>query len=556
VLAKEVLPKVLKPARYLGNELNSVHKNWEKTKIKIALAYPDLYEIGMSNLGLQILYHIINQQDDALAERVFAPWVDMEQQLSASNIPLFSLESLRPLKDFDLIGFSLGHELTYTNLITILKLGGIPIQSLDRKENDPLVMAGGPCVFNPEPIKDFFDFFVIGEAEEAILEIIEVLRDKNLKTKSQKLEKLAKISGIYVPSLQNQVKKRFVKDLNAVPYPTKPIIPFVEAVHDRAVLEIMRGCKWACKFCQAGWTYLPVRERKPEMLYQLAEELVKHTGYEELSLVSLSSSDYSKIEEVAKNLATKYESQKINISLPSMRTNTFTVKLAKEISRVRCCSITLAPEAGTQRLRNLIGKNMSEEHILEGVKAAFSEGIESVKLYFMIGLPSEREEDLLGICNLAQKILEIGKTHCPRARVTVNLATFIPKPHTPLQWEEQISIEETIARQKFIKKNLKVKNIEVRWHQAEASFLEGVFARGDQKLSKVIEEAWELGARFDAWSESFKFDLWQRAFAKCGIDPKEYLRARKFDEPLPWDYIDPGVSKEALLAALKPNVQS
>jgi len=546
LLEKEILPKVQKPARYLGNEFNALHKEWDNSFLKVALVYPDTYEIGMSNLGLQILYHILNQQDKVLAERAFAPWPDLEQLLVVHKLPLFSLESQHSLKEFDLIGFSLGHELTYSNLITILKLSGIPVWSQQRKEEDPLILGGGPCAFNPEPIADFFDFFLIGEAEEAIIEIVKCLIDQKPKTRDQKLKKLAEIPGVYVPGISKKVTKRYVKDLNLSPYPTKPIVPFVEAIHDRAVLEIMRGCPWGCKFCQAGWTYRPLRERSLQVLSELADELIRNTGYEELSLVSLSSSDYRKIEELAKLLATKYEPQRINISLPSMRTNTFSIKLAREISRVRSSSVTLAPEAGTQRLRDLIGKKMTEEHILEGVKAAFSEGIEAVKLYFMIGLPTETEEDLLGICELAQKIYELGKNYTKRARVTVNLATFIPKPHTPLQWERQISIEETLQKQKFIKQNLKNRKIEVRWHQAEASFLEGVFSRGDRNLAKAIVTAWEKGARFDAWSEHFKFEVWKEAFSQCGIDPNYYLRKRGKDEALPWDFIDTGVPKSTL----------
>lgn len=545
-IQEKILPNVLKPARYIGNELNSIHKDWNKIPLKIALTYPDTYEIGMSNLGIQILYHILNQEEDVLAERVFAPWPDMESLLASESVSLFSLESWKPISEFNLIGFSLGHELTYTNIITMLKLGGIPARSKDRTEKDPLIMGGGPCVFNPEPIADFFDFFVIGEAEEVLIEIIDVLRKSKAESRKQKVEALSKISGVYVPSLKKQTIKRLIKDFNNTPYPTKPIIPFIEAIHDRAVLEIMRGCKWGCKFCQAGWTCRPVREKKMDKLVRIADELIKHTGYEELSLISLSSSDFSRIEELAKTLAKKYEGQRVNISLPSMRTNTFTVRLAKEISRVRPSGITLAPEAGTQRLRNLIGKNMTEEHIFGGVNAAFASGIESIKLYFMLGLPTENEEDLIGICELSKKILKIGKDHTRRARVTVNLATFIPKPHTPFQWEGQISIDETIEKQGFIKRTLKVRGIEVRWHQAQASFMEGVFSRGDRKLSKVIEKAWELGARLDAWSEHFKFDIWQKAFAECGIDPIEYLRERKLDESLPWDHVQTGVTKEFL----------
>jgi radical SAM superfamily enzyme YgiQ (UPF0313 family) len=453
------------------------------------------------------------------------------------------------LSDFDLIGVSLGHELTYTNIYNILKLGGITPWQKDRDNKAPLVMGGGPCSFNPEPIADFFDFFVIGEAEEVLEEISNVLRSTLHVQRSEKLEALAAIPGIYVPSIGNKVTKRIVKDINNTPYPVQPIIPFIETVHDRAVVEIMRGCKWGCKFCQAGWTNRPVREKSGEKIVALADELLKNTGYEELSLVSLSTSDHSEIAETAKTLARKYQNKRINISLPSMRTNTFSIDLAKEVSRVRPSSVTLAPEAGTQRLRDIIGKNMTEEHILDGVKSAFAAGIESIKLYFMIGLPTETEEDLQGICDLAQKIWETGKTYTQRVRVSVNLATFVPKPHTPLQWEAQISIEETLVKQTFIKQHIKNKRIEVRWHQAEASFLEGVFARGDSRLAKVIEKAWELGCRLDAWSEYLKFDLWLQAFKECGIDPHDYLKTRDKNAPLPWDYIDTGVPKEILLRA-------
>ncbi|MBN2058742.1 MAG: TIGR03960 family B12-binding radical SAM protein [Candidatus Saganbacteria bacterium] len=549
ILEEKILPNVMKPARYVGNELNAVHKDWDKTPIRVCLTYPDTYEIGMSNIGIQILYYILNQGPDVLAERVFAPWPDMEEQLISNNLPLFSLESRKPLDQFDLLGISLGHELTYTNIVNMLSLGNIPVRAKDRRDKDPLVMGGGPCVFNPTPVEAFFDFFVIGEAEEILPEMVDLFRKSKGENRELKIGELAKIPGIYVPSLKNKVKKRFIKDFSNTPYPTKPIIPFIEAVHDRAVVEVMRGCKWGCKFCQAGWTTRPVRERQMDKVIELADQILKNTGYEELSLVSLSTSDYSKISELARTLARKYEKKRINMSLPSMRTNTFSVELAKDVSRVRPSSVTLAPEAGTQRLRDVIGKQMSEEDILQGVSAAFTAGMSAIKLYFMIGLPTETDEDLLGICQLAKKILSIGRTKTKRARVTVNLATFIPKPHTPLQWERQITIEETLAKQHLIKDNLKVRNLDVRWHQAEASFLEGVFARGDQKLAAVIEAAWQLGCRLDAWSEHLKFDLWQKAFAECRIDPHDYLKALDPKAPLAWDFIDTGIPKEVLLRA-------
>jgi radical SAM family uncharacterized protein len=547
-IKEKILPNVRQPARYIGNELNSVHKDWDKIDLKIALSYPDTYEIGMSNLAIQILYYIINNQDYALAERVFAPWPDMEEELIKNKIKLPSLESFKPLSEFNLIGFGIGHELTYANIYNMLKLGGVSPWRKDRKDSDPLVMGGGPCTYNPTPIEDFFDFFVLGEAETLIVDILETLRRTSTKSRATKLEELAKLPGIYVPSLKNKVTKQYEKDFTNLPYPTKPIIPFIEAVHDRAVVEIMRGCKWGCKFCHAGWTTRPVREKKIEKVNQLADELIKNTGYQEISLVSLSTSDYRKIDELAKTLAQKYEKKRINIALPSMRTNTFSVKLAKEISRVRPSGITVAPEAGTQRLRDVIGKNMSEEDIINGITSAFSEGIEAIKLYFMLGLPTETDEDVRGIGELAQKILRIGRGITNRARITVNLSTFIPKPHTPLQWNQQISIEETLQKQDLIKNSIKnKKGIKIRWHKAESSYLEGVFSRGDQKLAKVVEKAWELGARLDAWYEHFKFDIWLEAFKACNIDPNEYLRERKKDEPLPWDFINTGVPKEILL---------
>ena len=544
-LIQSLLPTVLKPSRYIGNEINAVHKEWGD-QLKVAIAYPDLYEIGMSNLAVQILYHILNARTDVLAERVFAPWSDMEEVLKANNLPLFTLESWKPLNEFNLVGFSLGYELNYTNVINMLKLGRIPLHRTERGENDPLVFAGGPSLFNPEPVIELFDFIVVGEAEEAIVEIIEAA--KKHATRKEKLAALAKIEGVYVPGISAKVTKRIIKDFSSVPYPTQPLIPFLEPVHDRGVIEIMRGCKWGCKFCQAGWTTRPVREKKLETLIDQAEEIIKNTGYEELSLISLSSSDYSQIEKLAKELANRNEKRRVNIALPSMRTNSFSVKLAHEVARVRSSSITIAPEAGTQRLRDYVGKKMTEENIIESVKAVFASGIEAVKLYFMIGLPTETEEDLIGICHLARQIFELARASTRRARVTVNLSTFVPKPHTPFQWERQITIAETLDKQRLIKENIRHKFIEVRWHQAEASFLEGVFSRGDQRLLPVIEKAWELGARLDAWSEKFDFIRWQAAFAACDIDPNDYLRERSKEEPLPWDYIESGVTKEQLVA--------
>lgn len=534
---ESILPGVRKPARYIGNELNSIHKEWDKAKLRIALAYPDLYEVGMSNLGLQILYHILNSQEDILAERVYAPAPDMEQSLTVNRLPLFSLESWKPISEFDLIGFSLGHELTYTNLLNMLRLSDIPFYSKDRNENHPLIFAGGPCTFNPRPIDDFIDFFVIGEGEEVILEIMEQIRKWKVNSEQWTVERLAEIEGVYVPSVGNKTKKRFVKNLDAAPYPTKPIVPFIEIIHDRAMVEVMRGCKHMCKFCNACVSYNPVRERSPKKVMELALEILKNTGYDELSLISLSSSDYSAIEPVAKELAAKLEKKKINLSLPSLRLDSFGISLARDIQRVRPSSVTMAPEAGTQRLRDVVGKKLTEEDILAGARAAFSEGITNLKLYFMIGLPTETMADLEGIVGLSKKIGAIGREYSQRAHVTASVSTFIPKSHTPFERERQINLEEIEERQKFLKQNLKGKGLELRWHDAKTSILEGVFSRGDSKLAKVIERAYELGARLDAWSEYFKFELWEQAISECGLRIDDYLRSRDENEELPWSII-------------------
>jgi len=533
----QILPQVLRPARYIGNELNSIHKDWDAVKLHVALAYPDLYEVGMSNLGLQILYHILNSQDEVLAERVYAPARDMEEMLNANRLPLFSLESWTPLDRFDLIGFSIGHELTYTNLLNMLRLSGIPLYSAERTDSHPLIFAGGPSVFNPAPIEEFVDFFVIGEGEEVILEIVEEHRAGRIENRAEKLKNLSKIPGVYVPAIGNPTTKRYVKDFNNVPYPTKPIVPFLEVIHDRAMVEVMRGCMHLCKFCNACLHYWPVREKKPEKVIQLALEILNNTGYEELTLISLSSSDYSAIEPVARELSQKLAQKRINLSLPSLRLDSLGLKLAREIQRVRPTSITVAPEAGTQRLRDVIGKKLTEEEILEGVRAAFQEGVSNLKLYYMIGLPTETLADLQGMVDLTKKIGEIGRQFTQRSHVTASVSTFIPKPHTPFERERQIGLAEILERQKFLKQNLRGKGLELRWHDAKTSVLEGVFSRGDRRLSKVIEKAYSLGARFDAWSEHFKFEIWEQAFAECGVKIEDYLRERDKNEEVPWSLI-------------------
>jgi radical SAM family uncharacterized protein len=555
----QILPKVQKPARYVGGEINAVKKDWEQIPVKVLLAFPDTYEIGMSNLGIQILYALINQQPFALAERTFAPWIDMEEQMRQHKIPLFSLENQRAAKDFDLFGFSMQHELTYANLLNMLDLAQLKIRAKERGEKDPLIFAGGPSTLNPIPLTPFFDFFLIGEAEDAILEILNVYKENQHQPRREKLAALSKIEGVWVPTLMPEdllpprsVKMRKVKDLEAAFCPTHPIIPNLDIVHNRAVLEIMRGCKHACRFCQAGYTLNPVRERAADKLAQLAKELIDNTGYEELSLVSLNSSDYSKIEELARDLADNLKKKKINIAFPALRLDSFSVNLIKNVLKVRAGNLTVAPEAGSQRLRDVIRKDLTEAEILSGAEAAFAAGINALKLYFMLGLPTETEEDVLAICELARKILKTGKAVNPRARVTVNLSTFVPKPHTPFQWERQISIEETLAKQNLIKQGLKKdRAIEIRWHNAELSFLEGLAARGDVAAANLIEAAWRSGARFDGWGDQFKFEPWQKALAETKINPEKYLGERKIDEKLPWDMVDTGILKETLLKERK-----
>ncbi|MFH1759542.1 MAG: radical SAM protein, partial [bacterium] len=461
ILENEILPNVMKPSRYTNHELNSIHKDWNKAKVKTALIFPDVYEVGMSNLAIQILYYIINKEENYLAERVFCPWPDMENLLREKKLPLFALESKKPLTEFNLLGFSLSHELLYTNILTILDLSNIPFLSKDRNENHPLICAGGPCTFNPEPVRDIFDFFVIGEGEEVILEILKILEEKL--SKKETLEKLSKIEGIYVPGINKTVKKRIIKDLNLIPHCSVPITSYLNCIHDRAVLEIMRGCPRNCRFCHAGYTGKPVRTRKPEVLIKQAKELIDNTGYDELSLLSLSSSDHPKIEEIAREIAKFGEEQKVNIALPSLRLDKFSVNLVKDILKIRQSGVTLAPEAGSQRLRNVIGKDLTEERIMEGVRVAFEGGMTNIKLYFMIGLPTETQEDIDALCDLSQEILKLGRSITKKAQITVNLSTFVPKPHTPLQWEKQISIEETYEKQKYIKQILR--KYQVRWHK-------------------------------------------------------------------------------------------
>jgi len=571
---EKILPHVQKPVRYIGNEWNAIYKEWGKTRVKIAFAFPDVYEVGMSYLGLQILYHIVNNREDALMERTFAPWVDMEAKMREHSISLFTLESFRPLTDFDLVAFTLQYEMSYTNIINMLDLAGISLRASQRAEGEPFIMGGGPCAYNPEPLADFFDFFVIGEGEEVINEIIDTFiegQEKNF-SRAELLQQISRIEGVYVPSfyridydargwavkitpreegVPRVITKRIIRDLDGVSYPTKPIVPWMGVVHDRIMLEVARGCTRGCRFCQAGMLYRPVREKRPRTLLKQAEELVKNTGYGEISLTSLSSADYSQIKPVVKKLLDLHAGRGVGVSLPSLRVDAFSVVLAKEIQRVRRSSLTFAPEAGTQRLRDVINKGVTENDLQEAVSAAFGAGWTAVKLYFMIGLPTETYEDLDGIAGMARAVVEIGKRAGgppQRLKVTVSASSFVPKAQSAFQWEPQDDLESLKDKQQYLKDKLKGRNLVFNWHDAELSFLEAVFARGDRRLGEVLEEAWRQGCRFDGWSEHFQYQRWMEAFRLTGLKPEEYAYRRfNYNDVLPWDHISTGVDKKFLI---------
>ncbi len=576
---EKILPLVQKPARYIGGELNSAVKDKNSVDIRYAFCFPDSYEIGMSHLGIKILYSIANDRPDTWCERVFAPWPDMEEKMREEGIPLYALESGDPIKDFDFIGFTLQYEMCYTNVLNMLDLAGLPVRSADRKSLSPIVMGGGPCVCNPEPMADFFDLFSLGEGEEVNSEIMDLYKIHKAKgsSKDEFLREAAKIPGVYVPSLYDityngdgtvkevkpkdgapeKVVKRVISDLDKVSYPKSFVVPFIDVVHDRVTHEIFRGCIRGCRFCQAGFIYRPIREKQPDTINEQCKELIKNTGYDEISLCSLSSSDYTRIEELLTKLLEWTPKENVNIALPSLRIDNFPEELMQKLLSVRRSGLTFAPEAGTQRMRDVINKNITEDEILSTSRTAFAGGYSAVKLYFMIGLPTETDEDVEGIGILAKKVVDefYACPDRPKGRgVTVgaSASSFVPKPFTPFQWEPQATPDELKAKQEHLKATVPSKKISLAFHDIPTSFLEGVLARGDRRLADAIELAWRRGCRFDSWGELFKFDVWQQVFAELNIDPAFYAnRRRSFDEVLPWDHIDFGVTKSFLMREAK-----
>ena len=576
---EKLLLKVQKPGRYVGGELNEVIKNKKDVDVRFAFCFPDTYEVGMSHLGMKILYSLFNSVDYIWCERVFAPWLDMEELMVKNKIPLYALESGDPLTEFDFIGFTLQYELSFTNILNMLQLGGIPVKSCDRRELKNIVCAGGPCACNPEPIADFIDLFFIGEGEEVDLEVMELYREcrKNGDSKHDFLIKAAQIKGVYVPSLYNveynedftvksvtptfnapeKVEKRLMMDMDKSYYPENFVVPMIEIIHDRAMEEIFRGCIRGCRFCQAGFLYRPVREKSVDVINRQCHMLCNNTGYDEVSLSSLSSSDYTQITELLTELNGWAKNEKVSISLPSLRVDGFSDEIISRIKTVRKSGLTFAPEAGTQRMRDVINKNVLEDELMETCSKAFNGGWNKVKLYFMIGLPTETSEDIAGIAELGQKVVNTfykceNRPKGKGVSVTLSTSSFVPKPFTPFQWEPQDTEAVLKEKQRTIKESIKTKKITYNYHDSSTSFLEAVFARGDRRLCRVMELALERGFHFDGWGECFDLDKWLELFRECGISPEFYAnRRRSFDEVLPWDHIDYGVTKEFLINECK-----
>ena len=578
-LDDEILMKIEKPARYIGGEVNSVMKDPEKVDIRFAMCFPDVYEIGMSHLGIQILYDMFNRREDVWCERVYSPWLDLDRVMREEKIPLFALESQDPVKNFDFLGITIQFEMCYTNILQILDLSGIPLQAADRTEEDPFVIGGGPCTYNPEPLADFFDIFYIGEGETVYDELLDVYKEwkKSGESREQFLRRAAGIEGLYVPMFYDaeynadgtlksfrpndpcapeSVKKQVVTDVTAAPYPLSPVVPFIKATQDRVVLEIQRGCIRGCRFCQAGMLYRPTRERNVERLKEYARAMLQSTGHEEISLSSLSSSDYSELKELVLFLIDEFRDKGINISLPSLRIDAFSLDVMSRVQDIRKSSLTFAPEAGSQRMRNVINKGLTEEDILDGAGQAFEGGWTKVKLYFMLGLPTETEEDMKEIARLSDRVArryyEIPKEQRHgKCQITASSSFFVPKPFTAFQWASMCTAEEYMQKASVVKnefqEQLNRKSLKYNWHDAQVTVLEGVMARGDRRISRVIEEAYRLGCLFDSWTESFHNDLWMQAFENTGTDIAFYnLRKREKDELFPWDFIDIGVSRKFL----------
>ena len=548
---KEFLSIVSKPVRYLGREIHSIRKDPAEVKLKFCLAFPDVYEVGMSHLGIQILYHILNTRREVACERAFAPWVDMENVLRKRRVPLSSLESSIPLNQFDIVGFSLQYELSLTNVLSMLDLSNIPLFSRDRDNPFPIIIAGGPLTFNPAPIADFFDAMVIGDGEDVVLEICDIaLQSKEAGAKKEDfLKSLAQMKGVYVPNIHTEgqkIRKRIVSDISQAPFPTCPIVPYMKVIHDRLNIEIARGCKRGCRFCEAGFIHRPYRERSPASIHGILNASLKETGYEELSLLSLSAGDYTSIEPLLSDLMDQLESKKVAVSFPSLRIESVVGRLAEEVKRVRKTGFTVAPEAGTERLRSVINKELDERVFFQGLSELFSKGWKNIKLYFMMGLPTEKEEDLRGIFEMTRKIASLGEKQKIHPNISVSLSTFVPKPHTPFQWEAQIHLEEMKEKLSFVRDGVKRNHLRFKWQDPHLSFLEGIFSTGDRNLSPVLAEAYRLGCRFDGWSDQFRHPLWEEAFLKTEVKMDFHTQKKKFEDILPWSLIETGVDAQFL----------